>query len=430
MLDKESRVAAIGCAGIAAALLCLALPGVAAAEELTLWHHTYPPATDFIKQKAVEYNKLHPDVTITVQDDPHGDYEIKLLAAIASGNPPDIINLLDYLYPSYVKKKLLAPVDVHAFGVQSDDQLQAMYMPQALSGLTVGGTTFGVPEEFNTLALFLNKAHFAEAGLDATSSATWPRTWNDLFTLAAKLTKKDDSGKITRLGFNWVWGLDPYWYAQQYWPILVQYGCQVVDASNQVTINAPPCVKAFTETWQRLITDKIGGPDYATVNPVNALQDFSDGRQSMMIAGIWAPPLFGEQVKKDYIVAPLPQLDPAQPHTLLNSYSLTVTSGSKHQQLAWDFIHFLVSDANGYLRATGYVTGVKGWADTEAAKATRGSAIFAEGQKYGSFVWRSPTWTEEGTAIKNAIEQFAQGSPVKDALDQAAAAIKDIRAQQ
>lgn len=203
----------------------------------------------------------------------------------------------------------------------------------------------------------------------------------------------------------------------------------MIGADGKAAINSEACVKAFSETWKRLIDEGIGGPDMATVNPVNALQDFSEGRQAMAIAGIWAPPLYSDEVKANYVVAPLPQLDPQNPQTLLNSYALAVTAGSKHQKEAFDFLHFLTSDSDGYLAATGYVTGLKGWADTEVAKETRGSQVFADGQKYGSFVWRSPTWTEEGNAIKSAIEQFAQGVPVQQALDQAAAEIDAVRAR-
>jgi multiple sugar transport system substrate-binding protein len=396
---------------------------MAASVELNFWHHTYPPARDFIEKKAAEFTAKNPDITIKLQEDPSGDYEVKLLAAIAAGNAPDIVNVLDFLFPQYASRGILAEVDTPAFGAENNAALEALFQPQALSGLTIDGKIYGIPEEFNTLALFINKEHFKEAGLDAEDKANWPKTWNDLLEVSAKLTKEDGS----RLGFNWVWNLDPYWYAQQYWPVLQQYGCDVVDANGKATINSDACVKAFTETWQALIDKKIGGPTMATVNPVNALQDFSEGRQSMAIAGIWAPPLFSDEVKEQYVVAPLPQLDPANPKTLLNSYALAVTESSKHKKEAFEFLSFLTADSDGYLAATGYVTGRKDWDKSETAKNTRGADIFAEGQKHGSFVWRSKTWTQEGNAIKAAIEQFAQGVPVKDALDQAALDIDSVR---
>ena len=400
------------------------------AVELTLWHHTYPPAEEFIKQKAAEYSQLHPDVTFKFQSDPHGDYEVKLLAAIAAGEAPDLINVLDYLYPKFVSKGVLAEADYEAMGVKTLDDMKALYAPGALVGLIENGKLYGLPEELNTFALFMNKKHFAEAGVDVADKANWPKTWDDLFALAKKVQKKDASGNFERLGFNWVWGLDGFWYAMEYWPILNQYGCKVIDENGKAAINSPECVKAFTDTWKRVVTDGIGGPDYATVNPVNALQDFSDGRQSMMMAGIWSPPLFGEDVRKNYVVAPIPEKDPAHPHTLLYNYSMTVTAASKNKAEAWRFLRFLTSDGDGYLRKTGYVTGLKDWQNSPAAKATIGADIFAEQLNYGSYYWRSLTWNEEGKAIKDAIEQFAQqGGDVKQALDAAAQQIDFIRSQ-
>lgn len=400
---------------------------------LVFWHHTYPPADELIQERIDGYEAENPNVTIDLVTYPHGDYETKLLASISAGDAPDIINLLDYLYPSYVERELLAPVDPAAFGGETLDDVRALYVPKALEGLTIDDQVYGVPEEFNTLALFLNSAHFEEIGLDASDPANWPETWEELFGLSQQLEKRDAGGELERIGFNWVWNLDPYWYAQQYWPILQQYGCNVLSEDGaESTIDAPECVTAFEETWQRLIVDDMGGPAVATVNPVNALQDFSDGRQSMMIAGIWAPPAFRDnpEVYDNYVVAPLPQLDPADPHTLLNSYSLTVSAASEHPTEAWAFVDFLTSDAGAYIERAGYINGRLGWSDTPEASEARGVEIFAEGQNYGSFVWRSETWVEEGTAIKTAIENFSQGGmTVEDALAQADQEITAIRSR-
>lgn len=416
-------------AGLLAGLTGVALCGTALAAEITFWHHTYPLADEFIQEMAAEYMEQNPDVTIHFHDEPHGDYEVRLLAAIAAGNPPDIVNLLDYLFPLYVSRDILAPLDAEPFGEESIEAVRDLYMPDALSGLTIDGTTYGVPEEFNTLALFINGDHLREIGLDPEDPENYPQTWEDLFALAEQLQVVEADGTVSRVGFNWVWNLDPYWYAQQYWPILQQYGCEVIGEDGQAAINSEACVAAFTETWQYLIDSGLGGPDLATVNPVNALEDFSTGRQSMAIAGIWAPPLYSPEVQGAYVVAPLPQLDPANPETLLNSYALAVTAQSQNQDVAWDFLRFLVSNSDGYLETSGYVTGLQGWAETEVAQRTKGVEVFAAGQAHGSFVWRSPSWTEEGNAIKLAIEQFAQGVPVQQALDQAAAEIDAIRSR-
>jgi multiple sugar transport system substrate-binding protein len=49
--------------------------------------------------------------------------------------------------------------------------------------------------------------------------------------------------------------------------------------------------------------------------------------------------------------------------------------------------------------------------------------------KWGSYYWKSVTWAQEGAAIKKAIESFAQGTDVKEALDTAAEEMKAARSQ-
>ena len=390
---------------------------------IRFWHHTSPPADNFILEKAAAYMSENPDIEIKFETEAHGDYEVKLLAAIAGGNEPDIMNLLDYLIPKYAKKGILAPLNPKAFGVNTLDEVKAMYTPAALEGLTLDGQVYATPEEFNTLALFINGDHMRDIGLNPDDPTNHPKTWNDLFDLGQKLGE----GAPNRVGFNWVWLLDPYWYAQQYWPILVQYGCEVFDSSGNAAINSGACVKAFTETWRAPIDRGLGGPEIASGNKVNALDDFSNGNNSMAIAGIWAPPSFSEAVSKVYVAVPLPQLDPENPKTLHNSYALGVSARSEVQDEAYAFIRYLTSDSDGYLKNAGYVTGFKDWEKTDVAKTVKGSQVFATGQLYGSFVWRSETWTEEGNSIKAGLEEIAQGVPVYKVLNKVNAELNKIR---
>jgi hypothetical protein len=81
------------------------------------------------------------------------------------------------------------------------------------------------------------------------------------------------------------------------------------------------------------------------------------------------------------------------------------------------------------LTHTGYITGLRGWNETPVAKKVQGVDVFAQGMKWGSCYWKSATWAQEGAAIKKAIESFAQGTDVKEALDVAAEETKAARSQ-
>lgn len=403
-----------------------ALGSAAPKIQLVFWHHTYPPAETFIRTEIAAYEKLHPNVAIKLVTYPSGTYDAKVAAAFAEGNPPDIINMLDYAFPEFLPA--LSALPPKAFGVNTVGQVRSLYVPGALDGLMAGGRIYGVPEELDTMELFLNAQLFRRAGLNAHNPAIWPKTWSQLFALAKRLTKKSANGRITQIGFNWVWGLDPFWYAQQYWPVLVQYGCHVVAPNGKkATVNSPQCVAAFTHVWESLINDGIGGPAVQSANEVNALQDFSVGRQAMAVAGPWAPSLFDATVRKHYVVAPFPQLNPHTPHTMLYSYALTVSKHSAHPFQAWQFINFLTRHVNGYIASAGYIDGRKGWQATPAGRSLPGAKVWLSGYEHGSYVWRSAHFYQEATIIKHAIENFGSGSmTVRQALNKAAANIDHL----
>lgn len=403
--------------------------------KITFWHHTYTVATDWMREQVKEYQKTHPNVDIEIIEYPHGDYEVKLRSAIAAGNAPDIINVLDYLFPEFYQKGWLAPVDPAAFGVADQQGVLDLFEKPALEGMTFDGKVYGVPAEFNTFVLFLNKKHFAEIGLDAEKLAqewmTQPLTWDEFFALAKKLEKRDATGNITRMGFNWVWRLDPFWYAQQWWSGARQYGCDVLDKDGKAAINSPACVQMFTDTWYRLVKDDMGGPDLATPNAVYAFQDFMDNRQSIVMGGPWAPAAWRENapdVYENFVVAPIPQKDPNNPKSFIHTYALAVSASSKVQKESWEFLNFLLSKPGEMYKVAGYINGRKGIFDSpELKEALRGIDVYKKEYATGSFVWRSPTWAQEGDAIKKAIEQFMQDGNVQGALDNAAAEINKIR---
>ena len=81
------------------------------------------------------------------------------------------------------------------------------------------------------------------------------------------------------------------------------------------------------------------------------------------------------------------------------------------------------------LQQAGYINGRVGWLDTPQAVEYRGMDRMRTDYENGAFVWRSLTFTQEGEAIKNAIETFAQDGDIQAALDKAAEEIDQARAQ-
>lgn len=412
-------------AAAALSLICLtACGGSDDADDTTIrfWHHTYPAADAIIEEAIEAYEADNPGITIEFESIPAGTYNTRLSSAIATDDVPDIVNLLDFAMPQYLST--LAPAPPEAFGADSLEEVEAMYSPGALDGLVSDGELYMVPEELNTMALFLNREIFEAAGLDPEDPAVWPETWDELFELSEELTD-EGAGQV---GFNWVFNLDPFWYAQQYQPILDQYGCEVMDEEGNATSDSPECVQAFEETWERPILDGTAGPSVGQSNPVNGLQTFSDGNQAMAIGGPWAPSSFSEEMQDNYVVAPFPQLDPENPVTMLYTYGLSVSSTSDHPDEAWEFLHFLTTEySDRYLEEAGYITGLNGWEDSPGAENLLGRDVWLDGIETGVYTWRSESWLQEGTIIQEAIERFATGgATVEEALGEAADRIDAI----
>jgi multiple sugar transport system substrate-binding protein len=136
--------------------------------ELTFWTHTHPPMIELNKTLIEEYEAKHPNVTIKYEQIPNTEFGTKMLTALSNGSGPDIINMDDSaLRGEYIPKNLLAPIDPAAFGKGSAKEIEAGYVPGTLDGAKgKDGKLYGVPTEFNATAFAINKAHFADAGLD------------------------------------------------------------------------------------------------------------------------------------------------------------------------------------------------------------------------------------------------------------------------
>ena len=200
----------------------------------------------------------------------------------------------------------------------------------------------------------------------------------------------------------------------------------------KAAINSPECVAAFTETWYRLVADDMGGPDLATSDPVYAFRDFMDGRQAICMGGPWAPGAWKEEapdVYANYIVAPIPQFDAANNRqSFVHTYAYGVSADSQVAEEAWAFLNYLLSDPVEMYQVAAYLNGRAGMFDSpEIREALKDAEVYEQEYATGTFVWRSPTWAEEGDIIAKAIEQFMQDGDVQGALDQAAQQIDAVR---
>jgi ABC-type glycerol-3-phosphate transport system substrate-binding protein len=133
---------------------------------------------DYITGLIDGFKKQHPDATITWVDVPGNEVQPKLLAAIAAGKVPDVVNLTNVDLEEFIPS--LTDLSPYVTAEQ-----QAAYMPSLLEPLKRDGKLVGVPW-YNggaPIAIY-NKELVTKAGLDPSNP---PKTFTEALDWAVKL---------------------------------------------------------------------------------------------------------------------------------------------------------------------------------------------------------------------------------------------------
>lgn len=135
-----------------------------------------------------------PDVKLTCSESGFDDQQF--LAALASGDKPDAVNLPRNKIGSYIARGVLEPIDECATRAGIDT---SVFYDAARADVTVDGKMYAFPEFYNTRNWFINKKAFDDAGIDI-DSLDWS-DWDAIADANSKLVKKD-GGKISRIGID------------------------------------------------------------------------------------------------------------------------------------------------------------------------------------------------------------------------------------
>jgi ABC-type sugar transport system permease subunit/ABC-type glycerol-3-phosphate transport system substrate-binding protein len=207
---------------------------------------------------------------------------------------------------------------------------------------------YGIPVGVDSRALLYNKDLLVRAGyVDERGEARPPRTWEELEEMAVRLTERDASGRITRLGFVPNYGNS--WLYLYGW---MNGGEFMSEDGRTVTLNDPRIVEALA--WIKRIYDKLGGAEavYAFQSSFQAgdLDPFVTGKVAMKIDGYWQ--LTGVLARYARLVdwgaapPPLPAPELAkgrEPISWAGGWCHAIPSTARQKAAAWELIRFLAS---------------------------------------------------------------------------------------
>ncbi|MEW1806729.1 sugar ABC transporter substrate-binding protein [Pseudarthrobacter sp. NPDC080039] len=175
-MNKKKALGSLAAA--AAAVLALSACGSGGSAEAGkgeinywLWDANQLPA---YQQCADDFHKANPDITVKITQRGWDDYWGTLTNGFVAGTAPDVFT--DHLskYPEFVKNKQILALD----DAVKKDNIDTGIYNSGLADLWVGqdGKRYGLPKDWDTIALFYNKKLAADAGVTPEQMATL--AWN------------------------------------------------------------------------------------------------------------------------------------------------------------------------------------------------------------------------------------------------------------
>jgi sn-glycerol 3-phosphate transport system substrate-binding protein len=243
MLQKIIRIAT----GIIAAALFAAAPLVAAQAPVEVSFY-FPvavggPITKIIDGFAADFEKENPGIKIKpIYSGTYQDTITKALTAVKGGEPPVTSILLSTDMFTLIDEDAIVPFDDYIKTADDQAWLKSFY-PAFMENSQTGGKTWGIPFQRSTIVLYYNKEAFKEAGLDPNKP---PANWKEMQEYAAKLTKRDASGRVTQWGVQIPSEGFPYWLFQG---LAIEAGASLANAAGTETYYDKPEVIEALQYW-------------------------------------------------------------------------------------------------------------------------------------------------------------------------------------
>ncbi len=290
-----------------------------------------------------EYEKLHPDVEIIIENISNGsEYFDKLQTMLAANSAPDVIYPATHQAYQLAAKKQI--IDLMPFVKKDKLDLKA-YIPSVLNMYQYksGKTTVlqGLPIDTATFVIFYNKDMFDAAKVPY---PTDNMTWDQFFEMSKKLVKDTNGdGKIDQYAIHWD--------TNNYWSLFVyqmtgKYMFDNLYEPKQFLLKNANQVQAL-QRYADVIAKYHLAPTPSQRGQITDL--FLAGNAAMNMIGHWRVPTYNASVKFRWDVAALPH--GKFPANRGDGSCFSISKDCKNPAQAWEFVKYLAGpDAPGVMK--------------------------------------------------------------------------------
>jgi multiple sugar transport system substrate-binding protein len=164
----------------------------ASGQKISLSYALWDPHEEVgYKISIAQFEKTHPNISVTVDEIPYTDYTTKLAEEFTSGSGPDLFWVGPQWEPLWTQDKFmmnLAPL------VKSNHINLSQYYSVLVKMHEDNGAIYGLPKDWDTIAYYYNKKYFAEHHVTIPSKLTWDPTTGGSFLTLLKAATTDKSG--------------------------------------------------------------------------------------------------------------------------------------------------------------------------------------------------------------------------------------------
>jgi multiple sugar transport system substrate-binding protein len=307
------------------------------ATEIEFWHgFAAHEITALQEMLDTRFAPAHPEIKVNATG---GSTAEKTLAAIAGGNPPDLVLLPSpHAIGTWAHNDVIQALDaqIEESGLDLD-----VFIPAGIEQCKLDDSYYALPfVNFNN-ALYWNKDLFAAAGLDPDVP---PQSIEELLDFAEKLTVKDGD-RITQIGVL------PTLYLQE---MAWRFGGDWYDAATStVTANTEANLRALQ--FELDVANRVGGVDavqrFQGSLPTGggaADNPFYQGKIAIMVDGCWQVEFIRQYASDlNYGVSAVPAPPDVPDGATINDLMtnpMAIPQGAKHVPEAWELLKFLATD--------------------------------------------------------------------------------------
>lgn len=390
-------------------VLCLAFSATALAQtQITFWHAMSGELGNAIDYLTAQFNAQNPGIVVeSIYQGRYSDLNTKLVASLSARTTPTIAQVYENWTDAFYRNGVLAPLEDY---MHLTDEEYNNYIEVFRGMNTWNDKLYTIPLNKSNWILHYNTELVPEA----------PKTLDEFFQISKEITAKTNGA--TR-GF----GIRPT--LELFHLFLYLNGGDFIDADLNVTFNSPEGVKALEQM--------IGMLDDGSALLIDGYENeaFGDRMIAMYVGSSAGMPHVEGSVgdKFKFATAPMPAgVRPGAPFMGTN-VALFNAATEEQKKAAGEFVRFLTNTENTVYFAikTGYLpvtySGLESAEYQQWLADNPHKAAIANVDAFGYGYWQPKVaaWEEARSAIGQAVEKVFLGTPIEDALAEAAFEVEE-----